>query len=300
MRHAALVPLVYIWAHSVRCEEKTCAAIRVLLADFETIIIQANTQKHFCLHNTKSATQFEERPAMYIPTQIEWGPLHWDLYWICARACRSVQPRASTRGEAGAVRTVRQDPPGEGRTRHNSAGTRGSNIPTHPHTHTHTVTHAHTHMHTNTHIHTHTTHIITPPHTHTHNIHTTHMCSLTHLGTGHLYINTGLRCSRLKTILKPVSPHLHFSLISLHLSPFSPSPLLLSPSPSLSLHLSISLALSLSLLLFCVVSVCLQLYDPADIQTVLRADGRLPWRPPIPIMVQAHRRDGLDLGLGST
>jgi hypothetical protein len=41
-----------------------------------------------------------------------------------------------------------------------------------------------------------------------------------------------------------------------------------------------------------------QLFDPADIETVHRAEGKYPQRPPLPLPVVANRRDGEPLGLG--
>ena len=42
-----------------------------------------------------------------------------------------------------------------------------------------------------------------------------------------------------------------------------------------------------------------QVFDPEDAATVFRADGKHPLRPPIPITIVAHHRDGFPLGLGS-
>ena len=43
----------------------------------------------------------------------------------------------------------------------------------------------------------------------------------------------------------------------------------------------------------------IQLFNPHDVQTVLRADGKCPIRTPLPITVAALKRDGLRLGMGS-
>jgi hypothetical protein len=42
-----------------------------------------------------------------------------------------------------------------------------------------------------------------------------------------------------------------------------------------------------------------QVFDPEDVAAVLRADGKFPQRPVIPMTLVANKRDKLPLGLGS-
>ena len=45
--------------------------------------------------------------------------------------------------------------------------------------------------------------------------------------------------------------------------------------------------------------VVVQLFNPDDISTVLKNEGKLPIRPPLPLLKAANRREGIALGLGS-
>ena len=42
-----------------------------------------------------------------------------------------------------------------------------------------------------------------------------------------------------------------------------------------------------------------QLFDPADIETVFRSETKYPIRPPLPLPIVANKRDAEPIGLGS-